>query len=168
MHGVGEKKAKDYGPAFVECVVAYCQEHKVELDTTVEESVVYDTFLSDKPKSVPNSTALQAFELFRQGQTIAQVAPHLDRALSTTLGYLIQYIDREKIVDAHQWVADYDIERIEVVADYAGTGKLKPIFDALHGQIGFDAIRIVLACRSNREISILNESDHDDPNKSNS
>jgi ATP-dependent DNA helicase RecQ len=147
VHGVGERKAKDYGPTFVECVVAYCREHQVQLDPPVDDSTS-----TTERKSIPNTTALRAFELFRQGQTVQQVASQLDRALSTTRGYLVEYIAHNQITDPGQWVSHYDVERIEVVTDYAGPERLKPIFDALHGQVSFDSIRIVLACRSNREV----------------
>ncbi len=145
VHGVGERKAKDYGPAFVECVVAYCREHSVQLDPPVADSTVrFDR------KSAPSEAALRTFALFRQGHSVLEVAAQLDRAPSTTRGYLSEFIVHDRVTDARQWVSDDDIERIEVAADYAGPERLKPIHEALCGQVDYDSIRIVLACRANR------------------
>ena len=82
---------------------------------------------------------------------MGEVARELDRALTTTRDYLVEYIAHEGLTDARQWVAEADNERIEVVADFAGTERLKHIHEALHGRLDYETIRIVLACRQNRE-----------------
>lgn len=148
VYGVGERKAKDYGPAFVECVVAYCREHELQLDPPIANSVI-----RTERTSAPNESALRAFELFRLKCPVAEVAAQLNRALSTTQGYLMAFIAHDQITDARSWVSDAEIERIEVVVGSVGADRLKPIYEALLGEISYDAIRVVLACRKNALLS---------------
>ncbi len=97
-----------------------------------------------------SASAAQAFPLFDDGLTVEQVAERLGRAVSTTYGYLDAYIRQRKVTDASHWIAQR-VEQIEAVADYSGAQRLKPIYEALHGRIGYERIRIAVACLANRE-----------------
>jgi ATP-dependent DNA helicase RecQ len=147
VYGVGEKKATVFGSAFVRDVVAYCREYGVELDPVVDEPDAEPTpARRDRIQEIEG----RAFALFRAGAAIADVAEQLDRARSTTRGYLMNFIAHDRIADATRWVDPYEIQRIELAADYASTDRLKPIHDALHGEVDYEQIRITLACRANR------------------
>jgi hypothetical protein len=80
---------------------------------------------------------------------VADVAQRLNRALSTTCGYLLDYIRSEAVVDASPWVSPETIRRVEAAAEKDNSGRLKPLFDALGGAVSYEHIRIVLACRQN-------------------
>jgi ATP-dependent DNA helicase RecQ len=143
VHGVGQQKAADFGAQFVDCITTYCREHAVELDV-----------LPDLPKressSTPSAGAVQSFPLFAEGLSVEQVAERLGRAVSTTTGYLESYVRFRRVTDVSQWVPSRELEQVEVVAQYAGTNRLKPIHEALHGRVGYERIRVALACLANR------------------
>ncbi len=94
---------------------------------------------------------MQAFPLFDEGLSAEQVAERLGRAVSTAYGYLDAYIRQRKVTDATRWIPPSERDQIESVARHAGMQRLKPIYEALHGQIAYERIRVVVGCLANRE-----------------
>jgi ATP-dependent DNA helicase RecQ len=143
VHGVGQQKAADFGQRFVACILAHCQQHGVTMDTQPEQS-------TRELPSIPSANAVQSFALFDEGRSVEEVAERLGRAVSTAYGYLDAYIGQRRITDATRWISRRELEQIELVAQYAGCGRLKPIYEALHGRVGYERIRIALACLANQ------------------
>lgn len=150
VHGVGEKKAEQYGARFLDCVADYCQRAELTLDPVAPQDVAGPGNAKSHEGKRRCAAARQAFELFEKGMSVEQVAELLQRAESTTYDYLEAYIEQAKINDATRWCDAYDILRIETVADYVDDQRLKPIHTALHGAASYESIRIVLACKRNR------------------
>ena len=73
----------------------------------------------------------------------------MGRAISTTSGYLSQYIEQEGITDPSPWVDPADAQRIAQAAEQLRTDRLKLIFEELKGQTSYANIRIVLQCLRN-------------------
>ena len=150
VHGVGERKAQQYGVSFLSCVADYCQRADVPLDPVTPRDAVGLRDTGHHSGKATGAAAQQAFEMFDKGMGIEQVADLLQRARSTTYDYLEAYIEHAKIIDATRWCDAYEILRIETVADYVDDNRLKPIYTALHGAASYESIRIVLACKRNR------------------
>jgi len=79
------------------------------------------------------------------------VAAAINRAESTTVQYLVEYIQNEKTTTPLPWVAEPTFKIIIDAAKQAGAERIKPIFDFLQGRIDYHQIRISLACLRNRE-----------------
>ena len=144
VHGVGQQKASDFGQRFVDRIAGYCRDHDVATDQIPE------TVQRRSPSDPPSAAAVQSFALFDEGLSVEQVAQRLERALSTTHQYLESHIHHRRIADASRWMPRREFDQIEVIAQYAGTERLKPIFEALHGRVSYDKIRIAVACLANR------------------
>src|SRR5207302_3241799 len=86
---------------------------------------------------------------FRQGLSVEEVAQRMDRAVSTTLGYLVEFVRHEKRTDPAPWVDAAIAERIAAAVREVGGERLKPIFEALAGTVAYDQIRVVLECLKN-------------------
>ncbi|MEX2309316.1 MAG: DNA helicase RecQ [Pirellulales bacterium] len=151
VHGVGQQKAADFGPQFVDCIVAYCQPHELSMDVQPEAA-------TPRTPSVPSASAVQAFPLFDQGLSVEEAAAQLGRAISTTYGYLESYIRHRRVTDASRWLSRKELEQIEAVVQHAGAERLKPIYEALHGRIGYERIRIAVACLANQSAAGSNVS----------
>ena len=152
IKGVGDKKLADHGAAFVACITAYCRANELAMD--VEPEVVQRT--TPRPartKSQLNMSAVEAFKFFRRGDRVEQVARQMDRAISTVIGYLAQYIDHEKITDPSPWVDAATVQRVIQAARQVDTCYLRPIFELLDGQVSYEQIRITLACERNRQLA---------------
>jgi ATP-dependent DNA helicase RecQ len=107
---------------------------------------------------------VQSFALFDEGRSVDEVTEQLGRATSTVYGYLEAYIRQRRINDATRWISRRELDQVEVVVQYAGNNRLRPIYDALHGRVAYDRIRIAVACLANKfETNTLNAGVGDDP-----
>jgi ATP-dependent DNA helicase RecQ len=130
VKGVGEKKLTDYGQDFLDVINGYCTREQLSQDV----APIYPP-ASPKPASTGiNASSVAAFEFFRQGA-----------------GYLDDYLKHDKVVDPSTWVASDVVQRISQAIEQVGNERLKPIYDHLNGEFGYDQIRIVATCLKNRE-----------------
>lgn len=143
VRGVGEKKCADYGEEFVQCIVVHCREHQLEMDTKPNRKI------SPPRKTVLTASAVRSFDLFKEGKTLEEVAEKLGRAVSTTRGYLTQFLQHEDIRDPAPWVDEATTERIKGAAAEVGLEKLRPIFDLLEETVPYNDIHIVVGCLRN-------------------
>jgi ATP-dependent DNA helicase RecQ len=149
VHGVGQKKAGDFGTQFIACITTYCREHGVAMDIQPPQNPA-----SNQAESTMSVNAIEAFPLFDERLSIDQVAQRLSRAVSTTYQYLEAYIRHRKLADAHPWIPRTELEQVFTVAQHVGTERLKPIYEVLHGRIPYERIRIAVACLANRGASV--------------
>lgn len=145
VHGVGQKKSTDYGQRLVEVIHQYCSEQGLDVDVEIP-------VLSRAPRdnAAPGANARVAFDYFDQRMSVESVAEKMIRAHSTVYGYLEQYIADRKITDCTRWVEAETAQAIRIAAAHNDTGRMRPIFEALHNQVSYENIRIVLACEKNR------------------
>jgi ATP-dependent DNA helicase RecQ len=148
VHGIGNKKAEDFGEPIIDLIKQHCEENGVPANQTPLVA----------PRVDPaNSTARAAFELFDQGLSIDEVARKLDRALSTVSEYLNAYIQDRKITDPVPWLTAEDFEAIRSVVQHVGRERLKPIHEALQGRIGYPQIRLALVILKNQNLEIISD-----------
>ncbi len=159
VHGIGQQKAATYGAAVLTLIRDYCGQHQLETNLAAIGRV-----RRGGQGRIPGSASLAAFPLFDQGLPVPEVAQQLSRANSTVLEYLIDYIAARQITDPTRWVEKPLAETIAVVASYADSDRLRPIYDALHGQVGYEAIKIVVACEKNRA-EALTRNLHSEPTR---
>jgi ATP-dependent DNA helicase RecQ len=144
VHGVGERKAADFGTAFIECIAEYCSGNGVAMDVEREQPVRL------RRSDAPTAGAIDAFPLFEEALRVEEAAERLGRAVSTTYGYLEAYVKQRGVTDVTPWVTRGDFAQVEAAAHEMGTARLKPIYEALGGKIGYERIRIVVAALANR------------------
>jgi len=152
IEGVGEKKKQLYGNIFLSVIKQYCAEHSLELDATPPAAM---KAFPKKEESAPKLTEARrkAFKMFSQGASVSQTARAVDRALSSTLQYLVEYINHKKVVDSSPWVNKDHAQRIEAAARKAQDQRPKTVYDDLNREIPYEDIRIVVACLRNRRTS---------------
>jgi ATP-dependent DNA helicase RecQ len=137
VSGVGQKKCETYGDDFIRVIVDYCTENSIP---TMEQD-------KDSNLSVIKQ---RAFNLFKKGLSVKEVAQSIGRAISTTYGYLEEYIKYEGITDPSQWISSNINTRILEAIEAVGMDRLKPIFEFFNGEISYDLIRISVACFRNQ------------------
>jgi ATP-dependent DNA helicase RecQ len=166
VHGVGLKKVASYGEMFLQHIGDYCRQHQLPQDVVLPSQASHPASFGQLPSVLPDShraasqAAVRAFPYFREGMQLSQIAERLSRAESTVQDYLVEYILSEKILDASAWVQPADIARIEIAAEYAELDnpqplRLKPIHQALHGEIDYCKIKVVLTCRALRARELI-------------
>jgi ATP-dependent DNA helicase RecQ len=136
IRGIGAQKKTGYGPAFVERIVQYCRAHKLEMNQD-----------SDQPAPGPakplSASLRKAFALFSKGASVENVMAELGRARSTTMEYLVEYIERERPPQIDRWVDRETYGLVQHVAREMGTTPLRPIFERLEEKVPYDQIRLV-------------------------
>lgn len=138
ISGLGGEKIRQYGQSLVELHAEY-------VDREGHQP------LKQRTTTAVNASSATAFPLFEQGLTVAEAAAQLSRAESTTANYLIDYLQTRKVTDASPWVSEEVFKKIAAVQDAAADGKLRPVFEALGGEIGYNEIKIALTVLRNRQ-----------------
>jgi ATP-dependent DNA helicase RecQ len=143
VRGVGQRKAASFGPGWLAAIADYCQQHG--LVPAAEPAAEPDAAPVDEPSAAGSgrSSRPAAEDLFRTGASIAAVAEALGRATSTVAGYLAEWAEREQPAELGAWVDAATQQRIEAALAHSTDGRLKPVFEALAGDVPYDTIRLV-------------------------
>jgi ATP-dependent DNA helicase RecQ len=153
VRGIGEKKLADFGQPLVKLIADYCREQNLPADVTPasQPMATADTAPLAAAAKVNRSEArLLAFKLFAEGWKLDDVKHKIERARSTTIEYLAEYIANERPASIEPWV-DAALYR-RIAAAIAGVQKhappdeawrLAPIFTALDGEVSYEDIRLV-------------------------
>jgi ATP-dependent DNA helicase RecQ len=152
VHGVGRQKLADFGDDFLACIGEYCEQNDVTMDVRPASGN------RQRPvPSAPPAAAMKAFPLFEEGLKVEEVARRLGRAVSTTYGYLEAFVRHRRVVDPAPWVAPAEQEQIAAAVEESGAERLKSVYDALDGRVGYERIRIAVACLENRATAAESE-----------
>ena len=141
-------KLHDFGEIFTTRIKEFCNQHDLESDCRVDSAVSITTKRGPDQLSV---SEVKAFACFAKGLSLEETAKTLERALSTTSGYLLTYIRHIEISDPTPWVTAVNIHKIEAAVEELGRGPLKTIFIKLEEKISYIEIRIVIECLKVRD-----------------
>src|SRR6185312_5284868 len=97
-----------------------------------------------------NSKQPAAYAAFRQGLAIEEVAVLTGRATSTVEGYLLEYIAAESVTSPEPWLAREVFDLVANTARELQAERMKPIHEALGGDISYGQIRLALAVMANQ------------------
>ncbi len=150
VHGVGQKKWRDFGDEFIEAIRNYCNEHGLDAKSAATPARSAGT--SGKSLGRRLSAAerqRQCDALFAERRTIEEVSETLQLAASTIEGYLVKYIENHDITDPTPWVHESVLERVRTCTSELETNHLKPVFQALEGDVSYSEIRVCMACIRN-------------------
>jgi len=144
VKGVGQKKLESFGERFLAAIAQYGERHGMvaanEVAAAPREPVVEK---EDGP--VRAAARAEAAALFRAGTGIDDCVSQLGRAVSTVVGYLVEWIAEEKPASIAPWVAPELQARVEAAMRGSEDGRLKPVFEALGGDVPYEVLRIVSA-----------------------
>ncbi len=71
------------------------------------------------------------------------------RSTSTVEGWLVEWIEATAALSASPWVSDDRVALVVETASKLDGERLKPVFDALGGQVSYLEIRVALAVHAN-------------------
>ncbi|MFI5397214.1 MAG: DNA helicase RecQ [Candidatus Binatia bacterium] len=138
VRGIGQRKLADLGTRFLAHIAEYCGTHKLQLDAAI----------GSRPRRVveaPNEKQQAAFEMFGRGCSIQEVMTALDRAESTTWGYLTEFVATARPKNLDPWIDQRTYRSVAQAIDEVGSAYLKPIYDHLAGRVPYNHIRLVVA-----------------------
>jgi ATP-dependent DNA helicase RecQ len=99
----------------------------------------------DEEEHLLPNTALQTYNLFRNGHSVEEIATQRNLVTKTIEGHLIECMSAGLTVDISIFVSDSDRTQIENAIAEHGTDKLKPIRESLPENITYNMIRFVVA-----------------------
>jgi ATP-dependent DNA helicase RecQ len=141
VYGIGEAKLRDFGEEVLQVIDRYCDERGLSRDEPVSSVRAAESRASVMR---PNRERDEAFDLFRKGTSVIEVAERTGRAERTVRRYLCDFIRQERPASVAAWVSGDLYERIADAAHQVGTQRLKPIFIALGEQVPYDVIQVVV------------------------
>ncbi|MDQ6651149.1 MAG: helix-turn-helix domain-containing protein, partial [Acidobacteriota bacterium] len=111
----------------------------------VELALAEDGQSKDEEEPLLPSTALQTYTLFRNGQSVEEIAAQRKLVVNTVEGHLIECISAGLAVDISILVSTSNRALIEKAINDHGADKLKPIRESLPENISYNMIRFVVA-----------------------
>ena len=102
-----------------------------------------------KPVTSRLDARKKAFELFTKKRPIQEIAATINRAESTTIQYLIDYIRAKGVSDSSPWVDKQMTRKIQGAIQEIGCKQKNLIFRHLKGKASYPDINITLACLRN-------------------
>ena len=137
VKGIGERKVADLGCRFINEIDAYCREKGLPANLGSSSRTASEA-------ESPSAVKRKAFDLFDQGKSIDEAATGTGRARSTVVGYLEDYLAERRPPSIQAWVEPAVYARVEAAAKKVGGSLLRPVFEELGGEVGYDEIRLVM------------------------
>jgi ATP-dependent DNA helicase RecQ len=137
VKGVGEQKLAQLGQRFIDVIAEFCRERHLATNLG----------LAPRPQSSQSNNSASralAFKLFERGRSLDDVVSQTGRARSTVCSYLEDFVGETKPKSVDAWVDPAIYRRIEAAAKQTGGVFLRPVFEALNGEVSYDDIRIVM------------------------
>ncbi|MEO9533322.1 MAG: DNA helicase RecQ [Crocinitomicaceae bacterium] len=102
-----------------------------------------------------NTSKLNTYEktylLYEQGKSIEEISAERKLGQQTIINHLVKLFEEGKKIDLNRYVSEYEVQEIKKVhLQLNKTFQLKPIYDALEGQIEYPKINIALAILNKR------------------
>ncbi len=137
--GVGDHKAGEFGPAFMDAIGRYCAANSLETNCPLQRTRV------ERPRSSrPGASKQESFRRFDKGESVETVAAAHGFAVSTIYGHLADYIRDKKPREVWNWIDRKTYELILETATKLGAESSRSIFDYLEAKVTWDEIRITM------------------------
>ena len=140
ISGFGEVKLDKYGAQFLDVVTAYSNERQL---SSRMELKTPKRIRKERPERETN-TRQQSFELFRQGNTIAEIAELRKFSPITIEGHLAFYVEQGKL-SIEQLMDTSKLPAIQQAIEQLGSKMLAPIKEHLGENYTYNEIRMVIA-----------------------
>jgi len=141
IQGIGKAKAKRFGDR----IITVIQRFRDPNETAVDDTPPRPSRARFQSSKTVTAAKAKAFEMFAEGTSLEEVATSINRAPSTTSGYLAEYIALKQPESISAWVDDETYERVATAFDEHGSRRLKIVHEALNGEVSYEVLKIVAA-----------------------
>ncbi|HCR11805.1 MAG TPA: DNA helicase RecQ [Solidesulfovibrio sp.] len=144
LPGMGRAKLEKYGHELLAILDTHCAAHGRRVSDVAIEPAEAVSRREAREKS-PSATAAESLRLFRECGTAEEVAAQRGLALTTVHGHLLFFVRRGELAACEAAGLDAATaaraEEIILDARRARTMGLTPVYDALGGEVSYDALR---------------------------
>jgi ATP-dependent DNA helicase RecQ len=151
VKGVGNKKLESFGKQFLARIESHVEQAGMArpaappITAPAEKRPILHTVSTGNEEPRRAATSAAAAELFRRGVAIEEAAQQLGRATSTTWQYLAEWVEHESPPSLAPWIAPEIEARAAAALLTSEDGRLKPVFEALGGDVPYEVLRVVSA-----------------------
>lgn len=132
ISGVGNQKLESYGYQFMDVIKTHLEENRPKI-STYEETLI----------------------LLKQDLSLEEIAQQRNMQVTTIYSHLAKLFSEGYPIEIHKYVSEDEIKRIrEVIQGMELTNALKPIHEALNGEIDYGKIRLVLSVIESEVVNI--------------
>lgn len=152
--GIGQSKLNAYGEEIISIVQSHMEDDDFGHDDDIQESSPEDDSRAHKKEKKEElcddtgkklSTFECSYNLYNQGNTIAQIAEKRGLNQNTIEGHLARYVASGDI-DVHEFVDADTLEKVEAYCEKHPEEKaLKPIFEHFDAKIPYNVLRMAIA-----------------------
>ncbi len=139
--GVGEKKLDDYGRTFIDAIRAWLTENPRQAFTPLEAVAAPPP----RTPTITGGTAAITLELFKNGQSVAEIAITRSLAESTIESHLAQAIENGGQLDPRGLYTAEEERQMQAALEGYDEIALKPVFEQLEGRISYGKLRLYRA-----------------------
>jgi len=139
ISGVGQVKLRQYGQAFLDVIVPYCEKHGLKANPKE----------APREKSDTNRRYVIVSEAYNSGETLQSLTERYHVTTSTILDHLARYLAAgNKLRNGEDLQALTAVTPDQQQAAFAAFGELsptflKPVFDKLGGALSYDDLNIL-------------------------
>jgi ATP-dependent DNA helicase RecQ len=129
VSGVGIQKLENYGRDFMDLIKTHLDDNRPKL-TTYEETLL----------------------LLKENKSVEEIAQARNMQSTTVFSHVAKLYQEGYPLEIENFVSQEEINRItQIVSEIGETVALKPIFEALNGEIDYGKIRLTLAILNRTE-----------------
>jgi ATP-dependent DNA helicase RecQ len=141
ISGVGEKKLREFGAAFLAEIAAHLQ-------SSPRQIFAEDSFAAPAPlpaRAGLTGTVRESLRLFNEGLRLDEIATRRGIVANTVAGHLADAMLAGETIDLSQFVTADQQREIAAVFAKLGTASLSPVFEALQGRYDYGRLKLVRA-----------------------
>jgi ATP-dependent DNA helicase RecQ len=144
ISGFGRAKVNNYGEQFLSIINEYCAEHGLASNVDQIPSKKERTPRSERKEKV--DTKALSYDLYKKGNTIAEVAATRNLAVTTVEGHLASYVAKG-LIPVQEFIEAEKLGIIEPALENYDGGPITPIMAQLENKVSFSEIRFALAAK---------------------
>jgi ATP-dependent DNA helicase RecQ len=144
IYGIGVTKLEKYGAVFLEIICPHSRINPLPKQSSPAAPVP----AAVTPQGIHKLKHLLIGEAYQQGKTVEQLAADLSIKPSTVLDYFYQYWQNGHPLAHDEFrklsrLTESQKQLVLTIFDRLGTERLRPIFDALNGEIAYEEIKLL-------------------------
>ncbi len=142
ISGVGALKLKKYGQQFIDAIMSYVEQHQPVMDEQANDETRAQQVGIKKERGI--DTRMTTYHLYQRGIPIEEIAASRSLSTNTIEGHLIDCVKNGLEIDYDKFVPKQLEAQIIEAIKQCGTGKLKPIKEALPDEVTYMAIKLMI------------------------